>query len=636
MLDYYYTLTLTLQTPVLTQSLGAMGFGYDMVMLKDGEVPVLPGSLMRGNLREILERFADILDHNEQAKTDHRANKKITQTEINRWFGPKPPVKDQAEVFLQTRAAFNFDYYWRCQAFAQSSIPRNRITLNSATGTVEQGALVVIDAACSADRSLAFAGKIRACFDRADEAEKARQWLEKAVSYLSALGSLKGVGYGKVLAVKVECESVTPPDPARISGTPTRIGVRLTLDRPFCLAKPRAPESNLFESEESISGGAIKAVLAQGLDEANKRDLCFNELVFTHALPSRDDVLDRRRVLPLSLAWIGDAWIDSENPQLTDEQPKPNKENFADLALLPNDDADFVNTRTAQAAKFQIDWKPKEWEAAHQLVEALPKCKRHIAVHTAIDRQTSQSEENKLFSLDCIEPQGRCWCMDIELGGITRAEERPKALNKLLKALARPLVGLGKTKAIATVAVQTRAFLHESELQPIDGKTCFVVTLQTPAVLFDDAQAQAIPASGDMDKLRECYEAYWSKVSGKSLQLLLFFAAQQREGGQFVWHHYLKKKPSPSERGVGEGETYRPFWLTKPGSVFVLEAIEGKLDEAKELLRNWRSLGLPQPDNKPSHGQWQHNPYIRENGYGEIRVNDEIHDRYKAEIKEWS
>ena len=619
MLDYYYTLTLTLQTPVLTQSLGAMGFGYDMVMLKDGEVPVLPGSLMRGNLREILERFADILDHNEQAKTDHRANKKITQAEINRWFGPKPPVKDQAEVFLQTRAAFNFDYYWRCQAFAQSSIPRNRITLNSATGTVEQGALVVIDAACSADRSLVFTGKINACFNQSENAEKARLWLEKAANYFSALGSLKGVGYGKILAVKVECVPVMPPDPARLSGSPTRIGLCLTLDRPFCLAKPRAPESNLFESEERISGGAIKAVLAQGLDDADKLALSFNELVFTHALPSKADVLDRRRVFPLSLAWVGDAWT-NEKPNQTIPQ------NLIDLALLPDDNANYVNTRTTQAAKFQVDWKPKEWKAAHQLVEALPECKRHLAVHTAIDRQTGQSGEKQLFSLDCIEPTGMAWCMDIDLNAITPAEQRAKVLGEILKVLARPLVGLGKTKAIATVAVQTKSFLDETEIKPIDGTNYFIVCLQTPAVMFDDAQAQAIPASGDTDKLRECYQAYWDKISKKSLKMLRFFAAQQREGGQFVWHHYLKKK----------NQNYRPFWLTKAGSVFVLEAIEGKLNEAQLLLQDWRSLGLPQPDGEPSHQLWQHNPYIRENGYGEIRINDEIHDRYKAEIKEWS
>jgi len=622
MIDYRYTLTLTLQTPVLTQSLGAMGFGYDMVMLKDGEVPVLPGSLIRGNLRETLERFADILKHNEQAITEHGANKKITQAEINRWFGPKPPEKKHADEFLQTRAAFNFDYYWRCLPFAQSSTPRNRITLNPDTGTVKQGALVVIDAACSADRSLVFAGKITACFDQADNAEKARLWLEKAANYLSALGSLKGVGYGKILAVKVECEPVTPPDPARLSGSPTRIGLRLTLDRPFCLAKPRAPESNLFESEERISGGAIKAVLAQGLDDADKLALSFNELVFTHALPSKADVLDRRRVFPLSLAWVGDAWA-NEKPNETIPQ------NLIDLALLPDDNANFVNTRTKQAAKFQIDWKPKEWKAAHQLVEALPECKHHLAVHTAIDRQTGQSEEDKLFSLDCIEPQGMAWCMDIDLNAITQAEQRAEVLEKLLKALARPLVGLGKTKAIATVAVQAKSFLDEAEIKPIDGTNFFIVCLQTPAVMFDDAQAQAIPASGDMSKLHQCYEAYWSKVSGESLKLLRFFAAQQREGGAFVWNHYLRHKDSPDSG-------YRPFWLTKPGSVFVLEATEDKLNKAIQFLRQWHSLGLPQPDGEPSHQLWQHNPYIRENGYGEIRINDEIHDRYKAKIKEWS
>ena len=631
--DYRYTLTLTLQAPVLTQSVGALSFGYDMAMLKDGDTPVLPGSLIRGNLREALERFVTVLEKHSHTTKSGDLNKSITQGDINKWFGPQPPKPEKdEETFPQTRAAFNFDYYWRCQPFAIPAIPRNRITLDPTTGTVKRRALIVIDAAGGPDRNLVFCGSIMARLADAQAAETARVWLEKAAQFLSALGSLKGVGYGKLLAVSLECESIPLPVPAPVAGNPERIGLRLTLDRPFCLAQPRAPESNQFKGEESISGAALKGVLARWLDDAAKTALHFDELVFTHALPSRDDSLDRRRVLPLSLAWAGD------DPK----QGIPGK--WADMALLSNDNADFVRISTGKAATFQIDWKGKEWKAAQKLSDSLPTCGRHLAVHTAIERDTGQSKEKQLFSLDCVEPKGMAWCADIDIGAVT-AIDRPQVLDKLLAVLAHPLVGLGKTKAVVNIAIQPRAFLPESALKPIEGENCFVVSLQTPAVLFYDGQAKTIPASGggyaeEMDKktadkaigaLHDCYHAFWDTVSGHSLRLKRFFAAQQREGGPFVWNHYLQHRQSPDT-------TYRPFWLTAAGSVFVLEIVEGKLVEATKKLEIWRKLGLPSPDNRPSHDQWPYNPYIRENGYGEIRVNDDIHLRYRANAKEveWS
>ena len=75
---------------------------------------------------------------------------------------------------------------------------------------------------------------------------------------------------------------------------------------------------------------------------------------------------------------------------------------------------------------------------------------------------------------------------------------------------------------------------------------------------------------------------------------------------------------------------------TQPISDNHYPVFENASPKAKELLQAWRSLGLPQPDGEPSHQLWQHNPYIRENGYGEIRINDVIHTDFMANGKEWS
>jgi len=607
--DYRYTLSLTLQAPLLTQSVGALGFGFDLSTLRDDKTPVLPGSLVRGNLRETLERFAEILGQNGQADLAEPLERQIKD-----WFGPRAKADDPS--FGHARAQLTFDYYWRCQPFARAAMARNRISLDPDTGTVKQGALIVIDAAGGQDRAMVFTGTISARFEDAGKAEEARKWLEKAAQFLPAVGSLKGAGYGKVLGAQVTMEAPPPSEPKPLPKTTERLGLRLSLDRPFCLAQARAAQSNQFSGDEAIAGAALKAVLARRLGE-DAISLPLDQLVFSHALPSPENAPARRSVLPMSLAWVGDAW--------SKDKTQPIKENLVDLALLDRDEADFVCERTGKAAKFQIDWKDKEHQAARQLIDAVPGCARHLAVHTAIDPETGQSDEGKIFSLDCVDPKGMAWLADIDLSALDE-QDRPSVAAKLAQALSRPLVGLGKTKAIVTATLQPKPFLEPAPLKPQAG--CFVITLQTPAALFDDQATGTISASGGGQALHDCYAAYWRSVSGGSLTLKRFFAAQERKGGAFVWHYYLKHVGSPDKR-------YRPFWLTAAGSVFVLAAAEGRLDEAGRLIETWRRLGLPPPDGKPKPEAWPYNPYLRENGYGEIRVNDPIHTDFFRKEEQW-
>lgn len=149
----------------------------------------------------------------------------------------------------------------------------------------------------------------------------------------------------------------------------------------------------------------------------------------------------------------------------------------------------------------------------------------------------------------------------------------------------------------------------------------YVISLQTSAWLFDDADLAGVPASGGEEALREVYAAYWRGVCGGALELVRYFAAQRRVGGRFYWHHYQKR-----------GE-YRPCWLTVAGSVFVLR-LAGPLEDG--LLEDWRRRGLPRPGGGESAGLWEENPFIRENGYGEIRINDPLHEQFRAKAEEWS
>lgn len=384
---------------------------------------------MRGNLREALERFAEVLGGEGQA-----AQAQTLRNNIRDWFGPKTDENRSDAKLEQNRARLQFDYYWRCPCPGGENAPRHRITLNPQTGTVKRGALVVIESPAASGERLEFSGGIFARFDSEKQAREAWRWLEKAALFLPALGSLKGVGFGKLLDAKLAPAVLKEEPAAALDGKTRRIGLTLRLDRPFCVAKPRSADANTFSSEESLPGGVLKGALAQSLDTAQKAALHFDALVFTHAVPALPETPGRARVLPLSLAWAG-------KPLL--------RENLVDLALL---EEGCVRKTAAGflAPKLPIDWKPEEENAARKLAGAGPGCPRHLAVHTVIDPETGQSEEERLFSLDCVDPQGLEWRADIELGGVDEGL-RPGLVEALRKTLAHPLRGIGKTKAVASL-----------------------------------------------------------------------------------------------------------------------------------------------------------------------------------------
>jgi hypothetical protein len=667
MTDYRYRLTLTLKAPVLSQAAGALGFGYDYAMLRDGETPALPGSLVRGNLRDALRRFVPLSSQPELAPN------------IVDWFGPEPPAgatenqpseQDRDAEPEDARARLHFDYAWRCVAACPPKpkpvLPRYRITVDADSGTVEDGALVAIEATHPAGEELKFEGVISARFDTGEDAENdkaaenARFWLEKAARFLPAVGALKGVGFGRVLGASLtKIEPVEGVEPPAADASPTvsgdRIGIVLRLDRPFCIAEPHPGDSNVYESQETIPGGVLKGALAARLTPAEIAGLDFDRLVFTHALPARltdqesaspefsgldftqppaagvGDASRRGRVAPLSLAWVGPATTTQD-----DGSKAPIEDNLLDLALppadLPQDQAFAYLVRwidgKPEAPKFQIDWKPKEWEAARQLL-GFYECSHTLEIHTEIQAGTGQSAESRLFSRDCIDPAGLVFCADIDLSAVD-PKQQGDVLQKLLAQLARPLTGIGKTKAAAEVFVQPRPFLAAAPPDPVEGNL-YLVTLQTPALLFTAEAVQKVPASGGGEALRQVYAAYWQAISDSALSLAGYHAAQQLRGGWYLWKSGLAQH-HPQDK------TYRPFWLTNAGSVFVLKA-EDK-DNAGNLLDDWRRRGLPPPPDfaaDASHAQWRYNPYIPENGYGEIRVNDAVHlDRRPPRPQDWN
>ena len=69
---------------------------------------------------------------------------------------------------------------------------------------------------------------------------------------------------------------------------------------------------------------------------------------------------------------------------------------------------------------------------------------------------------------------------------------------------------------------------------------------------------------------------------------------------------------------------YNPELLTCSGSVFVLEPVRDQA-AAEAVLADWRDHGLGQPQNAPDTDDWWANPYIRQNGYGDVAINLDLH-----------
>jgi hypothetical protein len=604
-------LELTLAAPFLSHAAGAMALGVDAAMQKYDGKHVLNGSQIRGNLRHLLSHFAAELNDPD-----------LTEEHIHYWFGPERGTDADTR-----RAALTFDWAWTLRQVSGAASGceqdmRYRITLAD-DGSVEPGHLQVIEAPYPVGTRATFTGHILARIDASypslpeewpDRIEHLRHWLTKAAQALPAVGALKGVGFGRVLQARLSGgEQYTAQTRSARGGRPgkwaaERIGIVLHPDRPFHLAMdvPHQPSSNRRIYPTQIPGAAIKALMARAWldDPSTHEDLeqrfDFDQLVVTNALPARGNHVGRHPVLPLSLA-------------LVDRTESGCKPELVDLALCKSPCLVRVGSDWA-APRFLPDWKERELADVQQQAlgnRAPPEVSALLSVRTAIEPDTNVSDEGRLFALEVTEPKDHQWCADIDLALIEGKDRRRTVANHLKELLAKPLYGLGKTAATVTVEVQAKGPCTAPDEPKV--RDPLVIMLRSPARLLPDAPEVA-GINGDAE-LRALYDAYFRHISGEQLTLSHYFAQQEMVGGEYYRRHFL---PRPDQ--------YHPVWLTRAGSVFVL-GLSANAEEAdlNRRLQEWTRAGLP-----PPHGcttAWDRNPFLRENGFGEIVLNDPLHQK---------
>jgi hypothetical protein len=382
--------------------------------------------------------------------------------------------------------------------------------------------------------------------------------------------------------------------------------LELRFTRPVCFAKRRVAE-NLFDSEDWVTGGALKGSLATMLAMDQKRWPHLREhlhaIRFTHAFPSKPaeepQTLRRRpQALPQSLVCA--------------------KKKFYDLVLL--DEAKLIE---GEAPAFQIDWKDGGTIRAEF---GWPELETELRVRTAIEGETKRAQDKQLFAYKMIVPGADdVWLSSVVVDGVVESA-RGAVAAELDEALECGLFALGKTKARAEVSKKAGAL----QTAKLHGNTV-AITLQTSALLCDPRRHLAPngqTGTAKMEAMQAEYREVWQDLSGGALTLLHYFHTISLAGSE-----YMRKR-------FQDGQPYRPYLLTDPGSVFLLRIED--FEKAESCVTQWlnRGIGLSAAvldfygiGNVPKESLWKQCPFLPENGYGEIAVNVHETPRKGVEVK---
>ncbi len=310
-----YTVTLIIKAPFLTKATVAIKVGLDAQPLlayskNAGRLcPVIPGSLVKGHLNEVLDR-AKISELELLLKSpkeeDDGSDSELLETKID-------------YVNNKRRSHLHFSPNWVCEKDFKFKV-KQRISLDKDTGVVDTGSLVFEEVVVSnnSDNMLEFTGNIYLSgINEKDLVQNIEERLENALSLIPALGSNKRIGFGRLTGVSVEADQMTMPSdvkPKDMGGSKI-LGIALQPLWDMCFIKPHRNQKDTVATESYIPGAALKAALINlsQLANGNERtaiEALLDKATVTHALPrwsadkgSLREKLDRPVIPPLSLGF---------------------------------------------------------------------------------------------------------------------------------------------------------------------------------------------------------------------------------------------------------------------------------------------------------------------------------------------
>lgn len=573
-------ITLGIKGPILYKAIASSSWGIDDTFDRDYKgIPFIDRSHIKGKLREALKELGTSDDF------------------INKWLG-----KGDSDGGMLIISDF---YHEKCPLPVRYDSRLTRTKMDRERGVVDDTALIYMENAFPLkDTPYEWKGSIE-FISEDNNIDKVYTEILTALKWITAVGSEKTIGFGKIVSVKAEIlkeDLNLPVSLPAINPQEEWFTVTIEAEEPLLIGSVQRA-TNYLESEIIIYGGMIKGALAATLNtlcgvtnpvstpinESNKEvskhypalSRHFSNICFTHAFPTTTS--KRPVVIPYSAVAEG--------------------VNFYDVAL--DESVRLVN---GKAPVFQTDWKNYPDAFGWSYPRAIAKTR------TAIDEYSRKAEEGMMFTYQYVCPVDSennkiKWLGMIRLPELPE-EDRGKLHAELLDAIPR-ITRIGKRRSRVRVSIKPGKC--ENALTENDRiiNDIVVVSLQSDALMVNPDE---IKSEQTASKLHDLYSQYWEAISEDSIEMVRFFAHQRMLGG------YLVKK---------HGGKYYPFYLTGAGSVFVLNATIK--EKARQKIEEWKTKGLPIPEwakkkyQKNGKELWQTCPYIPENGYGEVMINLKFH-----------
>lgn len=597
---YESEIQLTVLGPFLTAATGAGSYGLDKVFHRDYEGNlVLPQTHLKGKLRTALEELVDFFAE------DHRPD-------INEWFGASSD-QDLGNYEPDT-GMLDFSNLRMDQPGQLSQlIARTRVTMNPKTLTAKENLLRAVEDPFPSGSQVLCKGTVAFYADDDADALRIARTLQTGLMWIPALGSEKGVGFGRLQSV-----SVSKPQPRQVAQTPQAMSGQPTLhlriqpQEPILIGGIKSGRTNFVRSRREIPGSVVKGALVEALNRSHGIQPAHRPITADSAEQYGQFADLARHFHAVRVTHSFPATAGSERPVRKPISTVQGSFGEGDVALRSGDPYPLIQ---GQAPVYFVDWK----EGDLYVGDAAPK--EVFVTRSEIDDLSRRTADGRLFTYSFLCPvddndQAVEWVCNVDFSAIEDEAVRMAVKQQFADAVRNYLHNLGKLGRSVNVDVgDGTAQAAYASKQSVEGHAA-IVTLQSDAIML---AAEAVGALQPGEDLADLYADYWSALSDGNLVLDDFFAHQTFEGG-YLYHRYL----GAAERTAAPYR-YRPYYLTGAGSVFKLKVVNE--EAARRLLDDWLTKGLPLPPwAQQEYGQydrelWQNCPFVPENGYGEIAVN---------------
>ncbi len=634
---YTIDLSISLSAPYLIQGSEPSKYGLDSVLLRNHRnIPIISGSLLVGRIVEMW-----------QAQGHQLENPKTTE-----WFGTQGVERGKrARIMVDDLLLTQIDG----NDFDNQIYTTHRTRINEVSQTVEDGHLLMIEQIAAAGAELMFQGQWHVRATR-QEMELLIPQLQMALAIQTQLGAYRNIGFGRSPNVLIDYHKSQPHNHLlnlsnKHKNTIQKVyRLALTTEQSICVSS-KSRRGNVFESDSTITGSTILGTIATML--ANKHGVAhigmltestdlesklpksksqlashFSKIRCTHAFPTTKG-MPRPYPLPQSLVKIDKDIVDAWQYQ----QPPTG------LKVPP---------------AFQTDWKDADFAKAQTKSQQYwGQLNKHLKVRTAIDK-LGKAKDGSLFAYECyyspfvtdpdtendlqenIHKLATEWQFDLDLRQVDDCAFE-QVMQELVELLSDGLFPVGKTDAKMTVQPVNQAnSKHETKTaldSPLglngmielgsESDLLLPIMLVTDALLFT---TDSVISKDKPINLLQVYQNSFNELIEQSLNELNlpttncmslhhFFATQKMVGGEYLYHRFQKS----NNKIAG----YQPWVMTESGSVFVFRVERSQIDNAKKVLDQWQEYGLCVPKSAvEQYGDiWNTNPFIRQNGYGEVIVN---------------